>query len=278
MALELMYVTNRPDVAQIAEDTGVDRVFVDMEYIGKQDRQGGMDTVQSHHTTDDVKRLRPILRNTKLLVRCNPIHDKTSDYDSTESEIDRVVESGADVIMLPFFKSVDEVKRFVKSVNGRIRTCLLVETPEAAENLDKILEIGGVDEVHIGLNDLHLAYGMKFMFELLADGTVERLCEKMKKTGVSYGFGGVARVGTGTLPAECILGEHYRLGSERVILSRAFCDLSKEKDSLAVYEKMRTGVRDIRDFEQQLENWDDAQYYENKIRMRKCVKTIVDRI
>ena len=44
MALKLMYITNRPDVAKIAENSGVDRIFVDMEYIGKALRQGGMDT------------------------------------------------------------------------------------------------------------------------------------------------------------------------------------------------------------------------------------------
>ena len=49
-----MYITNRPEVAHIAELSGVDRIFVDLETIGKQERQGGMDTVQSHHTLDDV--------------------------------------------------------------------------------------------------------------------------------------------------------------------------------------------------------------------------------
>ena len=47
MPLKLMYITNSEDVAHIAEEAGVDRIFVDMEYIGKTDRQGGMDTVQS---------------------------------------------------------------------------------------------------------------------------------------------------------------------------------------------------------------------------------------
>ena len=28
-----MYITNDPDVARVAEDAGVDRIFVDMEYI-----------------------------------------------------------------------------------------------------------------------------------------------------------------------------------------------------------------------------------------------------
>ena len=58
MSLKLMYITNQPEIAQIAESAGVDRIFVDLEYIGKSDRQGGMGTVQSRHTIDDVKKSR----------------------------------------------------------------------------------------------------------------------------------------------------------------------------------------------------------------------------
>ena len=58
MSLKLMYITSQPEIAQIAESAGVDRIFVDLEYIGKSDRQGGMDTVQSRHTIDDVKKSR----------------------------------------------------------------------------------------------------------------------------------------------------------------------------------------------------------------------------
>ena len=45
--LKLMYITNQPKIAKIADENGVDRIFVDLEKIGKQERQGGMDTVQS---------------------------------------------------------------------------------------------------------------------------------------------------------------------------------------------------------------------------------------
>ena len=41
MALKLMYITNNPAVARIAEEAGVDRIFVDMEYIGKADAREG---------------------------------------------------------------------------------------------------------------------------------------------------------------------------------------------------------------------------------------------
>lgn len=54
--LKLMYITNDPAVARIAADAGVDRIFIDMEVLGKAERQGGMDTVQSHHVPEDIAR------------------------------------------------------------------------------------------------------------------------------------------------------------------------------------------------------------------------------
>lgn len=124
--------------------------------------------------------------------------------------------------MLPFFKTRHEVEMFVSLVDGRAQTCLLLETPEAVSEVDSIIRVDGIDYVHVGLNDLHLGYGMKFMFELLANGTVDMLCTKFREKGVPFGFGGVARLGGGLLPAEYVLSEHYRLGSSMVILSRSF--------------------------------------------------------
>ena len=84
MALKLMYITNRPDVAQIAQQNGVDRIFIDMEYIGKAERQGNMDSVKNHHTVEDVKAVREVLLTAELLVRVSPMHDATADYCSSE--------------------------------------------------------------------------------------------------------------------------------------------------------------------------------------------------
>ena len=106
--LKLMYITNRPEIAKIAENAGVDRIFIDMEYIGKDKRQGGMDTVQSRHTIEDIKSIRAIIDKAELFVRCNPIHEATEEYCSSKEEIDAIVEAGADVIMLPYFKKIDE--------------------------------------------------------------------------------------------------------------------------------------------------------------------------
>lgn len=277
MPLKLMYITNNPRIALIAEQAGVDRIFLDMEYIGKSDRQGGLDSVQNHHTVDDVKKIRSVLTTAQLLVRVNPLHKASSEYCSSKEEIDAVIEAGADIIMLPYFKTPSEVEEFIENVAGRAKTMLLLETVDAVNRVDDIIKIPGIDEIHIGLNDLSLGYGKKFMFELLSDGTVERLCLKFKQAGITYGFGGIASIGTGKLHAEAILKEHYRLGSSMVILSRSFCNVNKGLDLDYIKEKFEIGVRSMRAFEGEIAI--HSRYFEdNKNEILSCVSAIVEKI
>lgn len=273
--IKLMYITNRPDVAVIAENAGVDRIFVDMEYIGKGLRQGGMDTVQSHHTVEDIQKLRKVVNKAELLVRCNPIHEASADYCSSQEEIDAIMESGADVIMLPYFKTPGEVEKFVRMVDGRAKTFPLLETREAAEGIEEILQVDGIDEIYIGLNDMSLAYGYKFMFQPLANGTVDRLTEKIREKGLTFGFGGIASLTGGLLPGSYVLKEHYRLGSKRVILSRSFCDVAKIGDLAQVKEIFQTGVQGIRDLENICQTT-QIDYAENHRIVQEKVGQILD--
>ncbi len=267
--LKLFYITNNPEIAEIAQSAGVDRIFVDMEYIGKKERQGGLDTVQNHHTVEDVKRVRAVIDKAELLVRVNPI------YDGCEKEIDNVIAAGADIIMLPMWKTPDEVKRFTELVDGRAKTMLLLETSEAEACIEDIVKIKGIDEIHIGLNDLHLSKGKKFLFELLADGTVERLADIFKQNNIVFGFGGFGRVGQDNLlPAENIIAEHYRLGSSMAILSRAFCNTSGDYDIDIVRDMFKTGLGENRRFEKSLAQKD--RLYFNQI--HEQTKSIINRI
>ena len=270
-----MYITNRPEIAQIAETAGVDRIFVDLEYIGKSERQGGMDTVQSHHTLDDVKKIADAITTAELLVRVNPIHDATEQYVSSEEEIRTAIANGADIVMLPFFKTVDEVKRFIAAVDGKAKTMLLFETPEAVELVDEILRVDGIDCVHLGLNDLSIAYGIKFMFELLRDGTVERMCTKFREKKMPYGFGGIASLGKGDVPANMIIKEHYRLGSTCAILSRSFCNVNKISHMGIISSTFVNGIRDIREFESECESH-IGYFMNNKWELDEAIKKIVE--
>lgn len=271
-----MYITNNPVTAQIAQEAGVDRIWVDMEYIGKDKRQGGMDTVQNHHTVEDIIRLRPIITNSELMVRVNPLHIATSEYGSSKEEIEAVINAGADVLMLPMFRKAKDAEKFIGYVNGKAKTQLLIETAEAVENIDEILEVPGIDEIHIGLNDLHLAYHKEFMFELLCDDTVSKLCKKIADKGIKYGFGGIARVGLGMLPAEYIITEHYHLGSTAAILSRGFCDANVMKDPLEIQNIFIEGVKNIRFKEAEVAKYTEQQYKENLKIIREKVKMIIE--
>ena len=276
MALSLMYITNNPQVAAIAQDAGVDRIFVDMEYIGKEERQKGMNTVKSHHTFQDIEAISAVTQrgNSQLLVRVNPIHESTKDYCSSKEEIETAVSCGADVVMLPMFKTRKEVESFLNIAYGKAKTVLLLETKEAAEKVDEIISIGGFDEIHIGLNDLHLSYGKKFMFEMLSDGTVDRLAYKLNSNSIRFGFGGIARIGYGILPAEYIIAEHYRLNSQAAILSRSFCNANTIDDIQAIRRLFNEGIKNIRDFERKAAAYTSEDYSNN----RKTVISLVEKI
>jgi len=214
--MKTMILDNNIDNIKLYDQSGIDRVFVDLEIIGKVERQGGMDTVISDHSLDDIKKIKPILSNAKLLVRVNPIHSNSA------IEISESIDNGADIVMLPMFKTAAEVTSFVKFVDKRATVCLLLETSEALCRIDEILEVEGIDEIHIGLNDLHLALGLDFMFELLGCDLVEYLTKKIQSKNIPFGIGGVARMDDGMLNGRIIMVEHVRLGSQMVILSRTF--------------------------------------------------------
>lgn len=265
MALTVFYITNNLDVALIAEEAGVDRIWIDLETLGKEERQKGLNTVKSHHSIRDIEVIAPKLTKAQMLVRVNPWNP------NSKEEIEKVIKAGAEIIMLPMWKSVEEVKNFINAVGGRTKTTLLLETKEAEECLDDVLKLDGIDEIHIGLNDLHLSYKLTFMFELLTNGTVERIVNKIKRKNIPYGFGGVSHLGDGMIPAEMIIKEHYRLGSSRVILSRGFCDQTLSLDEVKkVFEK---NMKEFRKFEKE---FDRNSFESNRKELVKKVNSVVE--
>ena len=269
--LKLMILAADPQSAIEAQNAGVDRVFYDLEWIGKNERQHGRNTVMSDNNIDDIPAVRKVLNKTELLVRTNPIHAYS------KVEIDKAISYGADILMLPMAVDQHDAEQYVEMIGGRAKVCIMIETAAALARLDKILAVPGVDEVFIGLNDLHISMGLTFMFELLSDGLVEYIAKKCNAVGMPFGFGGIARIGEGDLPSDNILGEHVRLGSSSVILSRTFkgiagVDKNARKIDLAEeVAKVRTRLMEI-------ENWDEEQHHENMINISAAVDEIINKI
>lgn len=271
--LKLMYITNDDDVAIVAEKAGIDRIWIDLETIGKEERQKKLDTVKSHHTVDDIRRIAPLLSKSDMLVRVDMWNE------GSVSQIDQVIEVGAQTVMLPYWKTPDEVKKFISSVNGRVKTMLLLETKEAVDCLDEILEIDGVDEIHIGLNDLHLSYGLDFMFELYTNGVVEDVVGKIRDKHIPFGIGGIGRFDAGLLPRpEDVIVEQHRLGSSGVILSRSFCDYKKIVNINLIEEILISGVSRIREIERECEKLSNDMLIDNKHRLDEDTMTAVNKI
>lgn len=214
--MKLIFITNDPATARHADAAGVDRVMVDLEVNGKDARQGHLNTVISRHTPDDVSALRKTIDRSELMVRINPL------FRGSQAEINDSVARGANRLMLPMFRHPDEVARVIDMIRGRVPLTLLLETGASLARLPRIAVLDGIDDVHIGLNDLHLELGLDFMFELFPSGLLDLASQTLQEAGLPFGIGGVAKLGEGRLPAKLILSEHQRLGSTRVILSRAF--------------------------------------------------------
>jgi len=214
--MKLMFITNNPEVSKIVQDAGIDIIFVDLEYIGKIKRQGHLNTFISNHTLEDVGTIKKSLNRAELLVRVNPINK------NSKREIEKVLEDTPDYIMLPMFRTKEEVETFIKLVNKRSKVVLLLETAAALVRIDDILTLEGIDAIYVGLNDLHLDLGLDFMFEILSEGIIDCLAHKVQAKGIDFGFGGIAKLNQGDVPAELIIKEHVRLKSDMVILSRSF--------------------------------------------------------
>ncbi len=259
--LELIQITNDPAFARRCDALGNFRLFVDLERLGKAERQAGRNTFISVHALDDVARVREVLRQSKLMVRVNPLNAGTA------AEVDAVIARGADMLMLPMFTQAHEVREFSALVNGRLPIVPLLETSGALDCLEDWIATPGLTEVYVGLNDLHISLGHRFMFVPLSQGLVDRVAHAAHRRGLRFGFGGIARVDEGQLPGRDVLAEHLRLGSGSVILSRTF---NRVDDSGAFDDE----VAKLRRAEAELSQRTPAQVEADRLRVASMIDGI----
>jgi hypothetical protein len=264
--IELLQITNDPQLAARCDALGGFRLFVDLELLGKQERQAGRNTHITTHSMQDVAQVKAVLKRARLMVRLNPLHEGTAE------EIAGALAGGADLLMLPMFGDASTLARFVSLVRAqKPRSNIvvpLVETRGALESMSQWIDTPGLHEVFVGLNDLHLELGCRFMFEPLAQGHVERVAKLCQERRLPFGFGGIARMNEGQLSGRDVLAEHVRLGSNAVIVSRTF----HRSDAPTSFED---AVAELRHTEAQLAQRSDLQVqadHENTIKkIADCV-------
>lgn len=242
--MRLIAITNDPHHAGVYIQGGADIVMIDCEVIGKSQRQPAGAWI-SHHSVNDVPPVISRIGAEHLLVRVDgPAH-------RSKDQIALLLERGAKKFMLPYFSDRVDVDMCLDEIGGNGALELLVETRAAAENLDAILAEGGVDSVHVGLNDLSLDLGLCSMFAALYCQELESIAEVCTSRGVAFGIGGIARLGDSLKPEpELILYRHAELGSEAVILNRTFCGGLSERnfpqDFLHAVNRLKGAWRKVR--------------------------------
>lgn len=219
--------TNDPALAARADAAGVDRIGLDLESIGKSDRQpASLGTwISSHHPTQ-LPALRNAVRQGKLFCRIDPIHPGSRD------EINQLLDYGVQVMMLPMFKTPEEVSDFVRLVDGRCEKVLLLEHRDAARRVEEIVRVPGLTEVHVGLNDLTLSLNMSNRFAVISSRLMSRISAAVNNAGLRFGVGGLGRSGDNDMPvpSDLIYAQYPRINAQAALVARAFLGKNLDVD------------------------------------------------
>jgi len=213
---------------------GIQRIGVDLDRLGKVERQRGLGTWISPHREEDLGPLGGALKRAMLFARVDPLSR------DSRRQVESVLAHGTQVLMLPMVTTADQAAEFVELVNGRARVVLLVERGEALERLDELVMVDGVDEIHIGLNDLALSLGLPNRWVILAGDALVDAGTCTRDAGLRFGLGGLGRAGDDRLPipSDLIYAQYARTGAMAALVSRSFhassgVDLGAEIDRAA---------------------------------------------
>lgn len=269
--LDLLKITVDPDFVRRCDALGGMRLFVDLERLGKAERQAGRNTHISTHQIEDIGAVKRMLRQAQLMVRVNPLHEGSA------NEVEAVLAQGltqgtgtdADLLMLPMFTDAQSLREFAQIVDGRCPIVALLETAGALASIESWISTPGLHEVFVGLNDLHISLGMRFMFEPLANGIVDRVAAASSRRGLRFGFGGMARLNEGLLPGRDVLAEHLRLGSQAVILSRSFA-FERPSGDMSFEEELSA----LRAVEAELAHRTPAQIEADRVRIAASIMSV----
>ena len=188
-----------------------------LDRLGKAERQQGLNTWISPHRLDELGAVAGALERAAPFARTNPVHA------GTEHEVRGLLRQGATVLMLPMFRAPEEVARFVGCVDGGATVVLLLETIEALERVDEIVAVDGVNEVHVGLNDLALALGLPNRFAVLCSPAMERISAASRRRAAVRLRRDRPRGRSGLpIPSDLIYAQYARLGGRAALVSRVF--------------------------------------------------------
>lgn len=169
---------SNPQLLKIVDAENPTGFIVDLERKGKHLRQSLYDTQISEHTIQDLEQVKK-LTSSKVICRINPQNEVNKD------EINQVLDTGVDELLLPMVRSCAEVEQVLQVVNNRAEVGIMLETNDALQNASEFNQLP-LSRCYVGLNDLAIENGHYNIFTPMVDGTLERLSNQIsKKLGVA---------------------------------------------------------------------------------------------
>jgi len=269
--LKLILITNDLEISNYAYDSGVDYIMIDLEVLGKVDRQKNFNMLQSYHSLNDIEKFRKKFPNQKLIVRSN------SPKYIDPTEIKSILSFEPDMLMVPFFDKYSEIKGIIEEISTtNTKIFPLFETSSSLFKLHDFVDTGKIEHYYIGLNDLRLTIGYDFLFEAVSNDLIDYAAQIISKNVANlFGFGGISRMGVGELPANLILSEHVRLNSEYVILSRAFHNNSLSYSQIKENIDLPFEIRKLREEELLFRNMTREELASNHFELKRIVRNII---
>jgi hypothetical protein len=207
----LLFSTNAEFIAQ-SVSAGVEGIVVDWENIGKEKRQALGDTQINRDTLEDLRRVRASTQ-AHVICRINRFGDRT------HREIEDALSGGADELLLPMVRTVDEVEKVLELIGGRCSLGILVETLSAISNIEQLSRLP-LSRIYVGLMDLAIERKVTNIFTAVSDGTVEEIRQHVT---CHFGFAGLTLPDHGyPIPCRLLIGEMQRLQCDFSFLRRSF--------------------------------------------------------
>lgn len=236
----LTLVTRDPVWAAAGAKAGIEFVGVDIERLGKAERQRHIKNarINDHelHHLEDVAKVAP---GVPLFARLNPLHA------NTEAEIEEALRRGVSALMLPQFRNAAPLHEFFGMVAGRTRVIPLLEDVAAMDHLDEILTLCVNDELMFGINDFSRSLGLGHPMRMALHPDMAEVARAAKARGVPFGWGGIASPDPRPdlpIQPDDLLARYIDLDSDAAWLARSLVDHSRPEHLPETVAKIRDRV------------------------------------
>jgi hypothetical protein len=232
-SFELFLFTRDVVLARSAIAAGVDGIVIDLERNGKRIRQLGADTEVNEDTIEDLRTMRG-MTTARILCRINAVGG------GTKQEVEAVIAAGADELLIPMVRDIDDVESVLEVADGRIGVGILVETRDAVANAGLLGRLP-LTRAFVGLNDLAIERRSPSIFSPLSDGTVADVRNAFR---ARFGVAGLTiPEGGHPLPSRLLAGELARLRCDFTFLRRSFKRDTKGRSLDVEVPRIRDALR-----------------------------------